>query len=506
MSDPDKDKKDESINAQTDPDKGQSVSGLTNYQFFADKEEDPSAYSYGVPDWFSSMSAPQQVLPQDITASITESITQEADHLPEDLASEDYEEPFWLENRTVKDSDLRAVRQARPQDMPLSLNLEKDPRYSGVVLPAELEESVTRIFGLVDLDFNGYVDFDEMSTVLELEDLSASEKGIVKLVLAESKKVLNAANALNQGESKHFCLSRQDFRLAFAREYASVFASLGIKRAEVGEASPLPAYPSGEPKSRGALQLFANTDFPLTSIKADAVKLGTIGDSYFAAVICSVAENNPRTILRMVRTNLDGSYSILFPGSRQPPFDVMPPRKDELESYGMSEKYGFWYPLLEKSYGIYLAKKGGLTTQFAGLQERSDVATRAALALETCLMTPYEKLVVPNFSEGELFNKLAEILDRHLVAIAITHDDMSRLKKGPQPVPAKPYPILSVSRDRRSIWLNSIYPETVGVDLDVSPETFTKLFRLVFFEKEVDDRKLPGQTPAKTSTNPWKKI
>ena len=103
-------------------------------------------------------------------------------------------EPVWMP-RTVDDSQLRSYKtpQAAKKSL-VSLYLRQDERYKNLTLPEDMEVSVSRIFGLVDLDFNGYVEFDEMNRVLESDDLSLSEKGIVKLVLNEAHKILMERN------------------------------------------------------------------------------------------------------------------------------------------------------------------------------------------------------------------------------------------------------------------------------------------------------------------------
>lgn len=513
------------------PGQGNSSPGLSDYQFFESGSD--SSYSFGLgqsqsqsgvnlnsdlPDWFNELSsAGAAKVTESDTLPVVEAVSSEAswpaapadDELRSVLPADG---PYWVETHSISDAEIRQVRQERKTVRYIALDLKNDERFCNCRLPADLEEAAVRIFSLVDLDFNRLVDFEEMNKVLSLDDLTASEKGIVRLVLGAAQTVYSSRPRLEGGGEQIDlpALSMEDFRLAFAREYTSIYGA-NLIQSQVQSQSQAPnSIPTGREsaavpaKASPKPLLFANADFPLTSIKPDAVRLGTIGDAYFASVLCAMAETNPRAILRMIRSNLDGSYSICFPGSRQPPFDVMPPRKDELEVYGLTERYGFWYPLLEKSYGIFLAKRTGLQNQFSA--NKSQVATRAATAIDTGLMSAAGQIVVPDFGADELLERLLHLFKDNLVAIAVTHDDMSRLK-GPRPIPARPYPILAVNAERRFIKLNSIYDEVAGLDLDLSAEQFSSSFRLVFFEKLSEPAmETKKQGSVRPSGNPWKKF
>ncbi len=511
------------------PGQANTSPGLSDYQFFQSGSD--SSYNFGLgqsqsqsgvnlnsdlPDWFNELSsAGAAKVTESDTLPVVEAVSSETS-LPT-APEEDFlrsvlpdDGPYWIETHSISDAEIRQVRQERKTVRYLALDLKNDERFRDCRLPADLEEAAVRIFSLVDLDFNRLVDFEEMNKVLSLDDLSTSEKGIVRLVLGAAQTVYSSRPRLEGGGEQIDlpALSMEDFRLAFAREYTSIYGAQSFQveaQAKAQASLPTARGSTAAPARAGSKPLlFANADFPLTSIKPDAVRLGTIGDAYFASVLCALAETNPRAILRMIRSNLDGSYSICFPGSRQPPFDVMPPRKDELEVYGLTERYGFWYPLLEKSYGIFLAKRTGLQNQFAA--NKSQVASRAATAIDTGLMSAAGQIVVPDFGADELLERLLQLFKDNLVAIAVTHDDMSRLK-GPRPIPARPYPILSVNAERRFIKLNSIYDEVAGLDLDLSAEQFSSLFRLVFFEKLPEATKGEKKKDSvRPSGNPWKKF
>jgi hypothetical protein len=538
----------------------------------------PLDYEFGLPDWFK-----QTESKSDFEKDTIESVLAVAE------VEHQRSEPYWIEENSLSDRDIRTSPRQREL---VALRLIEDKRFSSIVIrydtmaALELESSLSRVFSLVDLDFNSLVDLDEMNKVLKLEDLSASEKELVRSVLQVTETVFN--ERLVQGlvsKGALAALSFEDFRLALYSTRREP-ADHGTRPAESSAAtnlrdlnaldnsasspispvnldiaaSPNTAQPvppqarTQEPPqalSQSQLQvpaeaqtkeppeappsqlqapphtpppsyfktpspkrlLYANLDLPLTSINPDAVKLSPVGDSYFAAAVCSLARLNPRAILRMIRINLDGSYSICFPGSRRPPFDVMPPRPEELNCYGMTDKFGFWYPLLEKAYGIYVAKisplNSVLSTAGSG-KPRSLVARRACQAIETLAMSSSSYLVVADFEPAALFEKLLTLNSENLVVLAVTHDDTG---KGPPP---RPYPVLSVQPHRGIVEINSIYEQVAGLDLELTAEAFAKAFRLLFFEAPQSGKaESPNAKKTQNSqnsniggvhTNPWRKF
>lgn len=520
---------------------------VSGYQFNFDTSL-PLDYEFGLPDWFK-----QTETKSDFEKDTIESVLAVAE------VEHQRSEPYWIENNSLSDRDIRSFSKQREL---VALRLMDDKRFSSIEIrhdsmaAMELESSLSRVFSLVDLDFNALVDLDEMNKVLKLEDLSASEKELVRSVLQVTEAVFS--ERLAQGlvpKDALAALSFEDFRLALfsTRRDASEKNESPEKPSNPSPAAapspapnpaPSPALnPSPTPVANPApipvanlapinapppqyfktpspkRLLYANLDLPLTSINPDAVKLSPVGDSYFAAAVCALARLNPRAILRMIRINLDGSYSICFPGSRRAPFDVMPPRPEELNCYGLADKYGFWYPLLEKAYGIYVAKLSPLNSVLSAAgsgKPRSLAARRACQAIETLAMSSSSYLVVADFEAPALFEKLLNLNSENLVVLAVTHDDTG---KGPPP---RPYPILSVQPHRGIIEINSIYEQVAGLDLELTAESFAKAFRLIFFEAPQSAKaQFPSSQKSQNShnshdshnsnhqgvhTNPWRKF
>jgi hypothetical protein len=410
-------------------------------------------------------------------------------------------EPVWMP-RTVDDSQLRSYKtpQAAKKSL-VSLYLRQDERYKNLTLPEDMEVSVSRIFGLVDLDFNGYVEFDEMHRVLESDDLSLSEKGIVKLVLNEARKILIERKLPEEGAL--VALTREDFKLAFAREYASLFVSMGIKSPSV-----IPDVTAAPAINRVAFkaQLYGDPDYPLSSIKAGAVSVGTIGDPYFACVIAALAVQDPRAILRIVRTNLDHSFSIAFAGSHKPPFDVMPPRTDELVEYGRTDTFGFWYPLIEKSFGIYQAKQTGLAGHLKSDKSRSESLSRVTQIYEVVLARQVQQSVLADANPFSIFEMLVDMFAQQKVILAVAKDeiDPSIVRLARYPKASKPYPVIAIDSTQRILKLGQIYNHDVE-PIECSIDQFGSLFKLLYFSRDKDPKSLSLDAPV-SGDNPWKRI
>lgn len=167
----------------------------------------PLDYEFGLPDWFK-----QTESKSDFEKDTIESVLAVAE------VEHQRSEPYWIEKNSLSDRDIRTSPRQREL---MALRLIEDSRFSSIVIrydtmaALELESSLSRVFSLVDLDFNSLVDLDEMNKVLKLEDLSASEKDLVRSVLQVTETVFN--ERLVQGlvsKDALAALSFEDFRLA----------------------------------------------------------------------------------------------------------------------------------------------------------------------------------------------------------------------------------------------------------------------------------------------------
>ncbi len=112
-----------------------------------------------------------------------------------------------------------------------------------------------------------------------------------------------------------------------------------------------------ETAKTNSLSLYASGT-PLDSITPKAVRQGNIGDCIFLAALGSVAACCPETILRTITENRDGTFTVAFAGARKENLTVPRPTATELSLYAHATKFGIWPAVLEKAYGLYLAKHG----------------------------------------------------------------------------------------------------------------------------------------------------
>jgi len=405
------------------------------------------------------------------------------------------------------DERNRKQSQSAKKGTPVPLHLGTDKRFASLVLAPELAATVDRIYTLVDLDFSGYVDFPEMSSVLNSEHLSDSEKSFVRMIYAVGCKILGERPAVSQSTVP--VLTQDDFRRAFAYQCANTLGddakSKGILASSNKGANNAERFTEIKPT------LYADNDYPQMSLQPSAVRLGTMGDAFFAAGVGSLAEARPRALLRILSENLDHSFTVAFPGAHGNTLDVMPPRPEEILRYGLVAKYGFWFPLLEKAYGIHLAQKHRLANKLA--EPRNEGFARASQVIETLTAAFTGTLVTADCSPQDLLLQLSDLIARKRIIIAISSDFVPETSSfaGTAPTANKPYPLTGFDRQRGLIFLSSVYGHDTHHEeepLRFTTEQFLQYFKVIYFEQEVAPAVQASnlmRSTQKQSSNPWKK-
>jgi hypothetical protein len=90
---------------------------------------------------------------------------------------------------------------------------------------------------------------------------------------------------------------------------------------------------------------------PTGAPTVEAVNQGQLGDCFFLAAVASVVSRNPTDITDIIADNLDGTYTVTFPG--QSAISVSGPTDAELGQYANGKGHGFWITVIEKAYGIH---------------------------------------------------------------------------------------------------------------------------------------------------------
>jgi hypothetical protein len=93
----------------------------------------------------------------------------------------------------------------------------------------------------------------------------------------------------------------------------------------------------------------------------EAIRQQKDSDCYFNSAVGSLANERPQLIVKMIRKNPDGSYTVTFPG--QTPEKIPEPTDAEIAAYTDASD-GIWFNLLEKAYGrIRKLQPGKLTNE-----------------------------------------------------------------------------------------------------------------------------------------------
>ena len=101
-----------------------------------------------------------------------------------------------------------------------------------------------------------------------------------------------------------------------------------------------------------------HTNEGVDGIKPTAFRQGKLGDCYFMAALGSLAAIDKHAIAKMIKDNLDGTYTVTFPISPNEPITVDAPSEVERARYtrtysidNLRENYGDWPIIMEKAFG-----------------------------------------------------------------------------------------------------------------------------------------------------------
>ncbi len=105
-----------------------------------------------------------------------------------------------------------------------------------------------------------------------------------------------------------------------------------------------------------SLDLYGFGGDPTLAIGPNGVVQGYVGDCYFHSFLASVAHTQPELIRNAIKENLDGSFTVTFPGARNEPITVGRPTQAELALYTQVNEHGIWPAIMQKALGEYASR------------------------------------------------------------------------------------------------------------------------------------------------------
>lgn len=196
-------------------------------------------------------------------------------------------------------------------------------------------------FATLDNDGNGEITSNEIAAATAKATDTKDQKGLAYLAYRYDSI---------RGENTYFgssTISKEDFDLYY-KKVSESSQSKAIQEVSNG------IYFTAKNQIPGKnYSLYADADNPLKSISIDAVKQQSIGNCYFEASLASLVQARPNDVLKMIKDNEDGTYTVTFPGAPNEPITVKKPTEAELGIYNAASEYGVWANVIEKAFGKY---------------------------------------------------------------------------------------------------------------------------------------------------------
>jgi hypothetical protein len=209
-------------------------------------------------------------------------------------------------------------------------------------------KTVEQLFDAIDTDGDCNVTLSEIKQKITTQSLDASQKKSLNYLITHTEKLhtYTARGYVDRTER----MTKDEF-LAHYKE---------VYREEIGKFNNAGGW-GIEKVWRATMEakrsLFADSNNPLLSIRVEAIKQGRVGDCLFLSALASIITVRPELILRCITNNGNETYTVTFPGAPDIPIAVPTPTSSELALYAKGSPYGIWAPLMEKAYGMLIAKR-----------------------------------------------------------------------------------------------------------------------------------------------------
>lgn len=267
---------------------------------------------------------------------------------------------FTLQDQAVKGKDAQIVGAMYKQfDNLVGLSTDFEILESGITKNdlAEFDKAaqLTKVqnwfctndkFAQLDADGNKFLSMKEIESALAI----ASQPLEDEIESAIQTRELDKANLE---------FLKQNYDVLQGNVNDPGFDSNGVSKADVGVkryvAEPVESTlkAAADLHQNGTLELYKDSDDPLSSITPDAINQGPLGDCYLEAALASIAATEPELIRDMIKENGDGTFTVTFNGDRDNPVTVKGPTEAEMVNFNNSENHGSWANVIEKAFGEY---------------------------------------------------------------------------------------------------------------------------------------------------------
>ena len=231
----------------------------------------------------------------------------------------------------------------------------------------KLEDRFTAVFKLLDQDKDGVLRESDLDKAVIDPEFDADLAGLVAILKAEFFTILGLRHVFKVSVSEGLtpCDMLSTARVLRERIPTETEDNARLETVMSDSVKKRPD-PDGLARrasiilesvrnlSEGNFVLYGNAEDPLQSIKIDAIRQGNVGNCVFLAALGSVVSNVPQLILRMIRENEDGTYTVTFAGARSEPITVNRPTLLESVLYTSLTEYGYWPAVIEKAFGTYM--------------------------------------------------------------------------------------------------------------------------------------------------------
>ena len=230
-----------------------------------------------------------------------------------------------------------------------------------VASPESVWSTAEKRLSTWDLDQNGFLSRAELEKVAQ----DPNVKGLDAAVLMSLLKNLDEIQGLSNDE---YGFENDGITGKDLGELRKLGDKAELNQKVVGAAG------WGLQQSKSPTQLF-DQDGP----NYEEVKQGSLGSCEFLSAAVALAKRDPEAIKKMISDNGDGSYTVRFPGSKDP---IRVTLSDaELSRAATAGKDGRWIGVLEKAYGQYMNQRAVLKSDSPQLATESQPGQIAMQAL-----------------------------------------------------------------------------------------------------------------------------